>query len=152
MDLSELTQLGSVSEIPESPDRAVIEIVNNPYPQLPYTCRFTCPEMTSLCPRTGAPDFATIVIDYQPKEFLIESKSLKLFIASFRNHRGFHEVCTVMICDRLYQAVSPCWIRVVGMWMPRGGIPIDVVIEVGCPEGDQLPPEMPIDLRAYRAR
>ncbi len=149
MDVSQLTQLGSSSEIPESPDKAVIEVVGNPsHPSLPYSCRFTCPEMTSLCPRTGQPDFATLVIDYQPDWVLIESKSLKLFIASFRNYRGFHEKCTAMIADTLYNAASPYWLRIAAFWNPRGGIPIDVIIERGTARIDPLP----LDLHAYRSR
>jgi 7-cyano-7-deazaguanine reductase len=148
MDISTLTQLGSNTEIPESPGKAVIEVVDNPYPGLDYMCRFTCPEMTSCCPKTGQPDFATIVIDYQPRDLLIESKSLKLLIASFRNHKAFHETCTLLICGLLYDAASPRWIRVAGFWNPRGGIPIDVVIERGNPEVEPLP----LDMHVYRAR
>jgi 7-cyano-7-deazaguanine reductase len=148
MDVANLTQLGSVSEIPQSPDKAVIEVIDSPVKGFHFSSRFTCPEMTSLCPRTNQPDFATLVIDYQPKSYLIESKSLKLFIASFRNHRAFHEECTVMISSRLWDAAKPYWLRVAAFWYPRGGIPIDVIRE--CGEARTTIPVL--DYHSYRAR
>ena len=122
-----LTQLGARVETPASPEAAVLETV--PYSRgdgPPAIVRFTCPEFTSLCPVTGQPDFAHIVIDYAPDRLLVESKSLKLFMTSFRNHGAFHEDCTVMIGRRVIAATAPLWLRIAGYWYPRGGIPIDV--------------------------
>jgi 7-cyano-7-deazaguanine reductase len=121
-----LTQLGARADIPASPDQAVLETVSNPHPGTAYLVRFTAPEFTSLCPITGQPDFAHLVIDYLPDELLVESKSLKLFLASYRSHGAFHEDCTVAIGKRLVDAASPLWLRIGGYWYPRGGIAIDV--------------------------
>ena len=127
----DLKQLGGKTVLPETPDDAVLEKVPNPEPGAPYLVRFTCPEFTSLCPVTGQPDFAHIVIDYVPGKFLVESKSLKLYLGAFRNHAGFHEACTVGIAKRLEKELKPIWIRVGGYWYPRGGIPIDVFYQNG---------------------
>src|SRR3954447_19100878 len=88
---AELTILGRAAVATASPEEALLQRVPNPEPGLTYLVRFACPEFTSLCPVTGQPDFAHLVIDYAPGEWLVESKSLKLFLASFRNHGGFHE-------------------------------------------------------------
>ncbi len=128
-----LTQLGRPSELPTSPAEARLEWVPNPHPGTTYLVRLTCPEFTSICPVTGQPDFAHLVIDYLPNERLVESKSLKLFLGSFRNHGAFHEDCTVMIAKRLEQALEPGWLRIGGYWYPRGGIPIDVFYQTGEP-------------------
>ncbi len=145
-----LSQLGGDSAIPESPEKAVLEAVANPHAGTPYAVRFTCPEFTSLCPVTGQPDFAHLVIDYVPGESLLESKSLKLFLGSFRNHAGFHEDCTVTIAKRIESAIAPQWLRIGGYWYPRGGIPIDVFYQTGTrPDGLWLPdPGVP----PYRGR
>ena len=136
-----LTLLGAKAPIPASPDEARLEIV--PFQRgdgPPAIMRFTCPEFTSLCPVTGQPDFAHIVIDYAPDTLLVESKSLKLFMTSFRNHGAFHEECTVMIGRRLIEAAKPLWLRIAGYWYPRGGIPIDVFWQTGAPpDGVWLP-------------
>ena len=136
-----LTQLGAKTETPASPEAAVLETV--PYTRgdgPPAIVRFTCPEFTSLCPVTGQPDFAHIVIDYAPDKLLVESKSLKLFLFSFRNHGAFHEDCTTMIARRVVEATKPLWLRIGGYWYPRGGIPIDVFWQTGAPpEGTWLP-------------
>ncbi|HLO78311.1 MAG TPA: preQ(1) synthase [Magnetospirillum sp.] len=132
-DYNHLTQLGRQSPLPASPDEAMLETVPNPHPGTPYLVRFTAPEFTSLCPITGQPDFAHLVIDYVPDETLVESKSLKLFLASFRNHGAFHEACTVGIGKRLVDACAPLWLRIGGYWYPRGGIPIDVFWQTGEP-------------------
>ncbi|WP_439501488.1 preQ(1) synthase [Aminobacter ciceronei] len=136
-----LTQLGTQVQTPASPETAVLETV--PYDRLggpPAIVRFTCPEFTSLCPVTGQPDFAHIVIDYAPDRLLVESKSLKLFMVSFRNHGAFHEDCTVMIGRRVVASTKPLWLRIAGYWYPRGGIPIDVFWQTGRPpEGVWLP-------------
>jgi 7-cyano-7-deazaguanine reductase len=130
MDMS-LTQLGNQSALPESPEAAVLERVDNPHPNVDYLVRFTCPEFTSMCPITSQPDFAHMMIDYVPKRFLVESKSLKLFMGSFRNHGAFHEDCTVFIAKRIIEAIDPLWLRIGGYWYPRGGIPIDVFYQTG---------------------
>ncbi|MGB3391303.1 MAG: preQ(1) synthase [Pseudaminobacter sp.] len=136
-----LTQLGTHVATPSSPETAVLETV--PYSRPcgpPAIVRFTCPEFTSLCPVTGQPDFAHIVIDYAPEATLVESKSLKLFLTSFRNHGTFHEDCTLMIARRVVEATRPLWLRIAGYWYPRGGIPIDVFWQTGTPpEGAWLP-------------
>ena len=135
-----LSQLGGKSATPQTPEEAVLEYVPNPRPNTDYLVRFTCPEFTSLCPVTGQPDFAHLVLDYVPGETLVESKSLKLFLQSFRNHRAFHEDCTVGIAERLFEEMKPKWLRFGGYWYPRGGIPIDVFVQKGkLPEGVWLP-------------
>jgi 7-cyano-7-deazaguanine reductase len=128
-----LSQLGGATAQPNSPDEAVLEKVPNPRPNSDYFVRFTCPEFTSLCPVTGQPDFAHMVIDYVPGDSLVESKSLKLYMHSFRNHAGFHEDCTVGIGERLVKELNPKWLRIGGYWYPRGGIPIDVFYQTGEP-------------------
>jgi 7-cyano-7-deazaguanine reductase len=145
-----LTQLGRKAELPESPETAVLEFVPNPHPGTAYLVRFAAPEFTSLCPLTGQPDFAHLVIDYVPKERLVESKSLKLFLGSFRNHGAFHEDCTVGIAKRLIKELDPVWLRIGGYWYPRGGIPIDVFYQSGPPpEGLWLPDQ---GVAPYRGR
>ncbi|OIR09024.1 NADPH-dependent 7-cyano-7-deazaguanine reductase [mine drainage metagenome] len=145
-----LTQLGAKAAIPASPDAAVLETVANPHPGTPYLVRFTAPEFTSLCPITGQPDFAHLVIDYVPDELLVESKSLKLFLASFRNHGAFHEACTVSIGKRLVDALSPTWLRIGGYWYPRGGIPIDVFWQTDAPPAGLWLPDQGVP--PYRGR
>lgn len=133
-------QLGKQTPLPESPQKAVLDVVGGPQSQGYYVVRFTCPEFTSLCPVTGQPDFAKIVIDYVPRYRLVESKSLKLFLGSFRNHKDFHEACTLLIGHRLEELVKPIFIRVCAFWYPRGGIPIDVFWQSGdLPENVYLP-------------
>ncbi|MFN6253304.1 MAG: preQ(1) synthase, partial [Acetobacteraceae bacterium] len=132
-DLSHLTQLGQAAQQPQSPEQAVLERVGNPHPGLRYCIRFTAPEFTSLCPLTGQPDFAHLVIDYVPDAWIVESKSLKLYLASFRNHGAFHEACTLDIAQRLMGLLTPHWLRIGGYWYPRGGIPIDVFWQSGAP-------------------
>src|SRR5476649_1552585 len=124
-DTSALTQLGHQTEIPTSPDQAVLERVAAPAAGKRYVVRFTCPEFTSLCPKTGQPDFAHIVIDYVPEHVLVESKALKLYMHSFRNHGSFHEDCTNTIGETLITKLEPKWIRIGAFFYPRGGIPID---------------------------
>ena len=119
--------------LPASPAEAVLETVPNPHPGLDYLVRFTCPEFTALCPLSGQPDFAHLVIDYLPAERIVESRSLKLFLGSFRNHGAFHEDCTLTIARRLVEAARPRWLRIAGYWYPRGGIPIDVFYQTGEP-------------------
>ena len=150
MHEEQLTQLGQNTPLPQSPEEANLETVPNPQAGVTYLVRFTCPEFTSLCPITGQPDFAHLVIDYVPAERLVESKSLKLFLGSFRNHGAFHEDCTVAIARRLEQAMAPRWLRIGGYWYPRGGIPIDVFYQSGKPpEGLWLPDQ---GVAPYRGR
>ncbi|HXV01629.1 MAG TPA: preQ(1) synthase [Caulobacteraceae bacterium] len=140
MNETRLTQLGHEVAIPASPEEARLETVANPHAGTLYLARFTAPEFTSLCPVTGQPDFARLVIDYAPAERLIESKSLKLYLASFRNHGAFHEDCTLSIGKAIVAATEPTWLRIGGFWYPRGGIPIDVFWQTGpAPEGLWLP-------------
>ena len=139
-DTAGITQLGQAVGIPMSPGEAVLERVANPHPTERYCVRFAAPEFTSLCPLTGQPDFAHLVIDYVPNKFLVESKSLKLYLGSFRNHGAFHEDCTVGIALRLIKEAKPKWMRISGYWYPRGGIPIDVFFEQGTlPKGVHVP-------------
>ena len=147
---SDLKQLGSNSTVPQSPEEAVLERVANPQAGTPYCIRFTAPEFTSLCPMTGQPDFAHLMIDYVPGEWLVESKSLKLFLFSFRNHGAFHEDCTVAIGKRLAALLEPRWLRMAGYWYPRGGIPIDVFWQSAAPpEGLWVPDQ---GVQPYRGR
>ena len=126
MQDTHLTQLGREVRGFDSPEVAVLERVPNPQKDVLYLARFTAPEFTSLCPVTGQPDFAHLVIDYAPGDWLIESKSLKLYLGAFRNHGAFHEDCTVAIGRRIVETAQPRWLRIGGYWYPRGGIPIDV--------------------------
>ncbi|MCZ7851438.1 MULTISPECIES: preQ(1) synthase [Agrobacterium] len=149
-DVSGLSQLGTKVDTPESPEKAVLEKVPNGNAGTDYVVRFTAPEFTSLCPMTGQPDFAHIVIDYIPGDFLVESKSLKLFLQSFRNHGAFHEDCSVYIAKRLVELLQPKWLRIGAYWYPRGGIPIDVFWQTGpAPEGVWLPDQ---GVPTYRGR
>ncbi len=149
-DVGGLTQLGQQTRLPASPDEAVLESVPNSRSDTLYLARFTCPEFTSICPMTSQPDFAHFVIDYAPDKALVESKSLKLFLGSFRNHGAFHEDCTLMIAKRIEDAIAPKWLRIGGYWYPRGGLPIDVFYQSGPPpEGLWLPDQ---GVPPYRGR
>lgn len=146
----DLQQLGGKTELPETPEKAVLESVKNPQADVDYMVRFVAPEFTSLCPMTGQPDFAHLVIDYIPSTHLVESKSLKLFLGAFRNHGAFHEDCTVSIGRRLINEISPKWLRIGGYWYPRGGIPIDVFFAQGeIPKGVWVPEQ---NVPPYRGR
>jgi len=147
---TDLQLLGSTVPVPASPEAAVIETVPNPDPGAVYLVRFTCPEFTTLCPITSQPDFAHLVIDYVPDRRLVESKSLKLFLASFRDHRDFHEACTLLIGRRLVAAAAPRWLRIGGYWYPRGGIPIDVFWQTGVPPSGLWLPDQGVP--PYRGR
>ena len=149
-NLDDLTQLGRPTPVPQNPDEAQLEHVKNPAPDRQYCVRFTAPEFTSLCPLTGQPDFAHLVIDYVPGAWIVESKSLKLFLQSFRNHGAFHEDCTMRIASRLVETLTPAWLRIGAYWYPRGGIPIDVFWQTGpSPDGVWIPPQ---DVAGYRGR
>lgn len=143
-------QLGQASPLPASPQDARLDYVPNPRPGRPYLVRFTSPEFTSLCPVTAQPDFAHLVIDYAPGETIVESKSLKLFLNSFRNHQAFHEDCTVGIAERLVAEMEPVWLRIGGYWYPRGGIPIDVFWQSAEPPAGLWVPLQ--DVSGYRGR
>ncbi len=146
----ETLQLGKASALPASPEEAVLDRVPNPHAGTHYLARFTAPEFTSICPVTGQPDFGILVIDYVPRDWLVESKSLKLFLGSFRNHGAFHEDCTVGIGKRLVELLDPVWFRIGGYWYPRGGIPIDVFWQTGTPpEGVWVPDQ---GVAPYRGR
>jgi 7-cyano-7-deazaguanine reductase len=142
--------LGKPATLPESPAKAVLDRVANPHPDTLYLARFTAPEFTALCPVTGQPDFAHLVIDYVPRDWLVESKSLKLYLAAFRNHGAFHEDCTVAIGKRLVALLEPHYLRIGGYWYPRGGMPIDVFWQSGtCPKDVWLPEQ---GVPPYRGR
>jgi 7-cyano-7-deazaguanine reductase len=143
-------QLGRPVAQPKSPDEATLDAVANPHPGSDYAVRFTAPEFTCLCPITGQPDFAHFVIDYCPAKSLLESKSLKLYLASFRNTAAFHEACTLTIGKRIAAAVKPKYLRIAGYWYPRGGIPIDVFWQTGKLPGDVWLPDTGVS--PYRGR
>src|SRR5690606_25475993 len=124
---------------------AKLERVSNPAAETDYCVRFTCPEFTSLCPITGQPDFAHLVIDYVPWRWILESKSLKLYLASFRNHGDFHEACTLGIARRIREFIEPKWLRIAGFWYPRGGIPIDVFYQTDTPPKGVWIPEIKVE-------
>lgn len=145
-----LSQLGRQTIQPESPNKAELERVPAPHKGRRYVVRFTAPEFTSLCPVTGQPDFAHIVIDYIPRDWIVESKSLKLYLTSFRNHGAFHEDCSVTIATRLVELLDPEWLRIGAYWYPRGGMPIDVFWQTGpAPTEVWIPPQ---DVPGYRGR
>ena len=142
--------LGETTPLPASPDNAVLDRVPNPHADTDYIARFTAPEFTTLCPITGQPDFAYLMIDYAPRQWLVESKSLKLYLASFRNHGAFHEDCTVAVGKKLTALLKPKFFRIGGYWYPRGGMPIDVFWQTGkLPAGVWLPDQ---DVAPYRGR
>jgi 7-cyano-7-deazaguanine reductase len=149
-DVSGLTQLGSMTDMPQGPDQAVLERVPTGHAGTLYMVRFAAPEFTSLCPMTGQPDFAHIVIDYVPRDWLVESKSLKLYLASFRNHGAFHEDCTLDIAKKLVALLDPEWLRIGAYWYPRGGIPIDVFWQTGAPPAGVWVPDQGV--APYRGR
>lgn len=143
-------QLGRPSRVPASPKEAVLDRVPNPHPDTNYVARFTMPEFTAICPVTGQPDFAILVIDYVPNRWLVESKSLKLYLNSFRNHGSFHESCTIEIGKRLSALLKPRWLRIGGYFYPRGGMPIDVFWQVGRLPRNVWAPDQGVPL--YRGR
>ncbi|MCJ2008708.1 preQ(1) synthase [Methylobacterium sp. E-041] len=146
----ESLQLGQPTPLPAGPHEARLDRVPNPHPDTDYLARFTVPEFTSLCPVTGQPDFAILVIDYVPDRWLVESKSLKLYLGAFRNHGAFHEDCTVGIAKTLVDLLGPRYLRIGGFWYPRGGIPIDVFWQTGAPPASVWLPDPGVP--PYRAR
>ncbi len=150
MAVMDTTHLGKNSPLPASPEGASLDYVANPRGRDLYMVRFAAPEFTALCPVTGQPDFAHLVIDYAPNDLIVESKSLKLFLGSFRNHRAFHEDCTVGIGKRLFGEMQPHWLRIGGYWYPRGGIPIDIFWQSGVPPESLWLPDQGV--QPYRGR
>ena len=134
----------------KEPNSKTLEKVNNPHPDIDYSIRFTCPEFTSICPITGQPDFAHLVIDYVADKSIIESKSLKLYLFSYRNHGAFHEDCTVQIAKDIISCIKPKWLRIGGYWYPRGGIPIDIFFQSGNPPKGVWIPEQ--NIASYKGR
>ena len=145
-----LTQLGRVTPQPVSPSEALLERVANPQCGRAYMVRLTCPEFTSVCPITGQPDFAHLMLDYVPGAWIVESKSFKLFMQSFRNHGAFHEDCSLMVARRVVDLLAPVWLRIGAYWFPRGGMPIDVFWQTSAPpDGVWIPAQ---DVPGYRGR
>jgi 7-cyano-7-deazaguanine reductase len=142
--------LGKLSRLPASPAEAALDRVANPHPDTDYLARFAAPEFTTLCPVTGQPDFAHFVIDYVPAKWLLESKSFKLYLGSFRNIGAFHEDCTVGIGKTLTVLLKPKFLRIAGYWYPRGGMPIDVFWQTGKPPANVWLPDPGV--APYRGR
>jgi 7-cyano-7-deazaguanine reductase len=147
---SELS-LGNKTEYKlNNPNITSLEKVPNPHQDVDYAIRFSCPEFTSICPITSQPDFATIIIDYVPSESIVESKALKLYLFSYRNHGAFHEDCTVQIAKDIISLIKPKWLRISGFWYPRGGIPIDIFFQTNSkPENIHIPE---CDIPIYKGR
>ena len=148
--INDLKNLGKDSLIPLEPDNNILEKVGNPKIGVMYSVRFICPEFTSLCPVTGQPDFGHLIIDYVPNKYLVESKSLKLYLLSFRNHGAFHEDCSITIAQEIVNLLNPKWLRIGAYWYPRGGIPIDVFWQTGKPPKDLFLPDQ--DFPLYKGR
>ena len=142
--------LGTQTPIYDQPDINILEKVKNPHSDTEYVIRFTCPEFTSICPITSQPDYAYFIIDYIADKFIVESKSLKLYLGSFRNHGAFHEDCSISIAKDIIKTISPKWFRIAGLWYPRGGIPIDIFYQTGKYSKDCFIPEL--ELNQYKAR
>lgn len=113
------------------PNNKTLQAIENPHKDIDYSIKLSCPEFTSICPITSQPDFAHLIIDYVPAKKIIESKSLKLYLHSYRNHGAFHENCTIQIAKDIIAIIKPKWLRISGFWYPRGGIPIDVFFQHG---------------------
>lgn len=129
-----ITLLGEKNtQYPTDYDPSVLETFENKHQNRDYFVKFNCPEFTSLCPITGQPDFATIYISYVPRVKMVESKSLKLYLFSFRNHGDFHEDCVNIIMNDLIKLMEPAYIEVRGKFLPRGGISIDPYCNYGMP-------------------
>ena len=130
-DLSELKSLGNRTVVPDAYDPSVLEAFANRNPDRDYWVTFTAPEFTTLCPKTGQPDFATLTIRYIPAKSLVESKSLKLYLFGFRNHGDFHEDVVNVIYDDLAKLLKPKYMEVIGKFAARGGISIDPFVNGG---------------------
>ena len=142
--------LGKQNNLLSHPDNSILDKYPNPPLNTKYCIRFTCPEFTSICPVTSQPDFAKIIIDYIPNKFIVESKSLKLYLTGYRNHGAFHEDCTISIAKALDNLLKPNWLRIAGIWYPRGGIPIDIFWQTkNIPKGCLVPE---LNFSPYRGR
>ena len=144
------TLLGKQTALPTEPSIKILEAVDNPHKDINYVTRFTCPEFTSICPITSQPDFAQIMIDYIADKYILESKSLKLYLGSYRNHGAYHEDCTISIAKDIIKTIKPKWFRIGGYWYPRGGIPIDIFYQDGSIPEDCFIPEQNFPI--YRGR
>ena len=145
-----LKNLGNKSNTPNSPQFKILERIPNPKKKVSYIIRLSCPEFTSLCPVTNQPDFGHIIIDYNPNKWLVESKSLKLYLQGYRNHGAFHEDCSISIAQDLIKVLKPSWLRIGAYWFPRGGIPIDIFWQTGpTPKNIYLPDQ---NIPVYRGR
>tara|TARA_B100000029_G_C16931414_1_gene725196 strand:+ start:121 stop:576 length:456 start_codon:yes stop_codon:yes gene_type:complete len=118
--------LGKNTIIPNSPNGFKFDLIKNLNKKFKFSVRFSVSEFTSICPVTMQPDFGVLIIDYVPKNWLVESKSLKTYIHSYRNHGVFHEEAVMKIGKDLFKSMKPVWFRIAGYFAPRGGIPIDV--------------------------
>ena len=138
-ELEGVTLLGNQGTVyPNDYNPALLETFANKHPENEYIVRFDCPEFTTLCPKTGQPDFGHIYINYIPREKMVESKSLKLYLLSFRNHGDFHEDCVNIIMKDLRALMDPRYIEVCGKFMPRGGISINPFANWGDEEHEAL--------------
>ena len=138
-ELHGITELGSQHTVyGQDYDPGLLETFVNKHPDRDYFVKFNCPEFTSLCPMTGQPDYATIYISYVPGERMVESKSLKLYLFSFRNHGDFHEDCVNIILNDLWELMDPRYLEVRGVFMPRGGISIHPFANRGDDEHQEL--------------
>jgi 7-cyano-7-deazaguanine reductase len=111
------------------PDKKILQRVDNPHRDVDYVANFLCPEFTSICPITSQPDFAKLTIHYVPDKWILESKSLKLYLFSYRNFGAFHEDCTIKVAKDIIFCIKPKWLRIGGYWYPRGGIPINIFFQ-----------------------
>ncbi len=137
--LAGVTLLGNTGvKYPTEYCPSILETFKNKHTDNEYLVTFTCPEFTSLCPKTGQPDFAKIIINYIPREDMVESKSLKLYLFSFRNHGDFHEDCVNIIMKDLVALMNPRYLEVIGLFTPRGGIAIHPFANYGDAEHQDL--------------
>ena len=130
-DLDKLKSLGARAAIPQTYDPSGLESFENAHPSRDYWVTFTAPEFTTLCPKTGQPDFATLTVRYVPAKRLVESKSLKLYLFGFRNRGDFHEDVVNVVFDDLWRLLRPKYMEVFGKFAPRGGISIDPFVNAG---------------------
>ena len=138
-ELDGVTLLGNTNtKYPDTYSPEVLQTFVNKHPENEYLVTFTCPEFTSLCPKTGQPDFAKIIINYIPRDLMVESKSLKLYLFSFRNHGDFHEDCINIIMKDLVKLMNPRYLEVIGLFTPRGGISIYPFANYGDSEHQHL--------------
>lgn len=138
-ELEGISLLGNKNVVyPHDYDPGLLETFENKHPENEYVVTFDCPEFTTLCPMTGQPDFGNIIISYIPRQRMVESKSLKLYLFSFRNHGDFHEDCVNIIMKDLWKLMDPKYIEVKGLFMPRGGISIYPFANMGDEDHQEL--------------